>query len=118
MGYISVILIAISLAMDALAVSVTNGITVKDFSKRHAVKMGLYFGGFQFLMPLTGFFLGKSFENVIKTYDHWVAFSLLFVIGRNYTVCGGGKPVRVCRTCAVQSRRLFCQDLRHIKIRT
>jgi len=83
MGYISVFLIAVSLAMDALAVSVTNGITVKDFSRRHAIKMGLYFGGFQFVMPLIGFFLGKGFESLIKAYDHWIAFGLLLVIGIN-----------------------------------
>jgi len=86
MGYISVLLIAVSLAMDALAVSITNGITVKDFSRCHAVKIGLYFGGFQFAMPLIGFVLGKGFENIIKSYDHWIAFGLLLIIGVNMLI--------------------------------
>lgn len=86
MGYISIFLIAVSLAMDALAVSITNGITIKDFSRRHAVKMGAYFGGFQFAMPIIGYILGVSFENMIKAYDHWIAFGLLCIIGVNMLI--------------------------------
>ena len=81
MGYITVLLIALSLAVDAFAVSVTNGIVVSDFRRRHAVKIGLYFGVFQFLMPLIGYALGSSFEKLIEAYDHWIAFSLLAIIG-------------------------------------
>ena len=83
MGYISVFLIAVSLAMDALAVSVTNGICVTDFKRRHALKMGIYFGAFQFFMPVSGYFLGLGFKDLIQAFDHWVAFGLLACIGLN-----------------------------------
>lgn len=86
MGYFSVFLIAVSLAMDALAVSVTNGIMIRDFRRRHAVKMGLYFGVFQFIMPIAGYALGSGFQKLISAYDHWVAFILLFAIGANMLV--------------------------------
>ncbi len=83
MGYFSVILIAVSLAMDALAVSVTNGIVIKDFRRHHAVKIAAYFGVFQFIMPIIGYFLGNGFEKYIQSIDHWIAFLLLAAIGAN-----------------------------------
>ncbi len=78
---IEVFLIAVSLALDAFAVSVSSGISVKGFGWRQAVKMGLYFGFFQFAMPLIGWFLGSSVSGYIKAFDHWIAFVLLAVIG-------------------------------------
>lgn len=78
-----IFLTAISLAMDAFAVSVTNGVVVSDFKKRYAVKMGLYFGVFQFVMPLIGYALGSSFRSYIEAFDHWIAFGLLALIGGN-----------------------------------
>lgn len=86
MGYIAVLLIALSLAVDAFAVSVTNGIVVSDFRRRHAAKVGLYFGFFQFVMPLIGYALGSGFERIIEAYDHWIAFLLLGIIGGNMIV--------------------------------
>ena len=83
MGFLSVFLIAISLAVDAFAVSVTNGICVKNFGVKNAVKCAIYFGVFQFVMPVTGYTLGCGFEGLIKAYDHWVAFGLLSIIGLN-----------------------------------
>ncbi len=86
MGYFAVFLIAVSLAMDAFAVSVTNGIMIRDFRRRHAVKMGLYFGAFQFIMPIAGYVLGSGFQRFISAYDHWVAFILLAAIGTNMLI--------------------------------
>lgn len=83
MGIAEIFLTAVSLAMDAFAVSVTNGITVADFKKRYAVKMGLYFGAFQFFMPLLGYALGSGFRAYIEAFDHWIAFGLLALIGGN-----------------------------------
>ena len=77
MGIAEIFLTALSLAMDAFAVSVTNGAAVADFKKRYAVKMGLYFGVFQFVMPLVGYALGSSFRRYIEAFDHWIAFGLL-----------------------------------------
>ncbi len=81
MGIAEIFLTALSLAMDAFAVSVTNGVAVADFKKRYAVKMGLYFGVFQFVMPLVGYALGSGLRSYIEAFDHWIAFGLLALIG-------------------------------------
>ena len=78
---VEIFLIAVSLALDAFAVSVSSGISVPGFGPRQAVKMGLWFGTFQFLMPLLGWLLGSSVSQYIEAVDHWVAFGLLAVIG-------------------------------------
>lgn len=83
MGFIELFLIAVGLSMDAFAVSVCKGLSVKKVGVKHAALAGLYFGGFQFLMPVTGYLLGFRFESVIETVDHWVAFVLLAFIGGN-----------------------------------
>ena len=83
MGFIELFLIAVGLSMDAFAVSVCKGLSVKKVGVKHAALAGLYFGGFQFLMPVIGYLLGFRFESVIETVDHWVAFILLSVIGGN-----------------------------------
>ena len=75
--------IGFGLAMDAFAVSVCKGLSVKKLKPRHALLVGLYFGGFQFLMPVLGWLLGYRFETLITSVDHWVAFVLLVLIGGN-----------------------------------
>lgn len=82
MNIISIILIALGLTMDAFAVSLTLGLkTDKSIEKKIALKAGLYFGGFQALMPLIGWLLGVKFSSYIENIDHWIAFVLLFIIG-------------------------------------
>lgn len=81
MQIITILLFAVTLSLDALAVSVTNGITVQGFRKRHAFLIGAYFGFFQFLMPLIGWVLGSGASKWIEPVDHWVAFALLSFIG-------------------------------------
>ena len=83
MGFIELFMIAVGLSMDAFAVSVCKGLSVKKVGVKHAALAGLYFGGFQFLMPVIGYLLGFRFESVIETVDHWVAFVLLAFIGGN-----------------------------------
>ena len=83
MSFIGIFLTAVSLAMDAFAVSVSNGISVKGFSRRDAVEQGVYFGAFQFFMPVLGYLLGSQIREYIEKVDHWVAFGLLAVIGIN-----------------------------------
>lgn len=83
MGFFTILLIAVGLAMDAFAVSVSNGICTTDFKPMHAVKLGAYFGGFQFIMPLIGWLLGTSVKVYIEAIDHWIAFVLLLIIGIN-----------------------------------
>ena len=81
MGFFELLLIAVGLSMDAFAVSICKGLSLKNLKKRHAALVGLYFGGFQFLMPVLGWALGYRFERVIVSVDHWIAFGLLTVIG-------------------------------------
>ncbi|MCC8123428.1 MAG: manganese efflux pump MntP family protein [Oscillospiraceae bacterium] len=81
MGLVTILLIAVSLALDAFAVSISTGISVPGFGLRQAVKMGLFFGGFQFMMPVIGWVAGTSVSTYIEAVDHWVAFALLAVIG-------------------------------------
>ena len=83
MGIIELIILAAGLAMDAFAVSVCKGLSVKKIKPRHLVTAGAYFGGFQALMPLVGWLLGRQFESLIKSIDHWIAFVLLALIGAN-----------------------------------
>ena len=78
---LSIVLIAVSLAMDAFAVSVSSGISVPGFGKKQALQMGLWFGGFQFAMPLLGWLLGTGISGYIQAVDHFVAFGLLAFIG-------------------------------------
>lgn len=75
------ILIAVSLSMDAFAVSVCKGLSVGQVRGRHILTAGAYFGGFQALMPLIGFLLGVRFQHLIVSIDHWIAFALLTLIG-------------------------------------
>ncbi|MBQ7692326.1 MAG: manganese efflux pump [Oscillospiraceae bacterium] len=81
MSFLELLLIAVGLSMDAFAVSVCKGLSLQRLRPRHAALVGLYFGGFQALMPLIGWALGARFEHVIQSVDHWIAFFLLAVIG-------------------------------------
>ena len=81
MTLFDLILIAISLSMDAFAVSICKGLSVHKVSFAHAMTCGLWFGGFQFLMPTLGFFLGDRFAVVLTNFGPWVAFVLLAIIG-------------------------------------
>ncbi len=77
----SVFLIAVGLSMDALAVSVANGMILKKVSLLHALKIGFFFGFFQFFMPLIGYFGARSFSSYFIAFDHWIALGLLALIG-------------------------------------
>lgn len=83
MGIIELLLLAAGLSMDAFAVSVCKGLSVEKTEFKHMAIAGLWFGGFQALMPVIGYFLGSTFMKYISAFDHWVAFFLLFIIGLN-----------------------------------
>ena len=83
MSFVEILLIGVGLSMDAFSVSICKGLTTKQFSWRMALICGLWFGFFQALMPVIGFFLGAQFEQYITAVDHWIAFGLLFLIGAN-----------------------------------
>ena len=74
-------LVALALAMDTFAVSIAGGISARQFKVRHALTLGIWFGGFQALMPLLGWIGGTRLKAFISGLDHWIAFGLLFLIG-------------------------------------
>ncbi len=80
-NWISLIMIAIGLAMDAFATSIVDGLRYQKAKKRHGIYVALTFGLFQGVMPVIGYFLGSLFIKQIEAYDHWVAFGLLLLIG-------------------------------------
>lgn len=81
MDIISVLFIAVALAMDAFSVSITSGMVLKKVKVSASSKIGLFFGMFQFVMPCIGYFLGSAFASLITSFDHWIAFILLGFIG-------------------------------------
>lgn len=83
MGIIEIFLIGIGLAMDAFAVSICKGLSMQKLDWKKAIIIALYFGIFQALMPVLGFFLGSTFEDFVIQVDHWIAFLLLGFIGGN-----------------------------------
>ncbi|MBR5773882.1 MAG: manganese efflux pump [Clostridia bacterium] len=83
MGIVELFVIAVGLAMDAFAVSICKGLSVTKAKWKHSLIAGLYFGGFQAAMPVIGYLLGSSFKEYIESFDHWIAFALLVLIGGN-----------------------------------
>lgn len=81
MGFFEILLTALALSMDAFAVAMCKGLSMRKFRVSHAVLIGLYFGVFQALMPLIGYFLAVNFAEMIEAYDHWIAFVLLGFLG-------------------------------------
>lgn len=79
--FIELLLMGVGLAMDAFAVSICKGLAMRKVNKKQAVVIGLFFGGFQALMPFIGWLLGSQFESYITSIDHWIAFILLGFIG-------------------------------------
>ena len=83
MGFFELFLIGIGLSMDAFAVAICKGLGMERINKRDTLLLALFFGGFQALMPLTGYLLGSRFASYIERWDHWIAFVLLAFIGGN-----------------------------------
>ena len=83
MSLFDLLILAVGLSMDAMAVAICKGLSVQKLKPRHALITGLYFGGFQAGMPVIGYFLGRQFSAYIESVDHWIAFVLLALIGAN-----------------------------------
>jgi putative Mn2+ efflux pump MntP len=77
----TIIAIAVGLSMDAFAVSITSGLGMERFRLRSALRIALFFGGFQALMPIIGYFAGLTIRSLISSFDHWIAFGLLLFVG-------------------------------------
>lgn len=83
MSMLELFVIAVGLSMDAFAVSICKGLSMRQMNFKNALIVGMYFGGFQALMPFVGYMLGINFQQTITAYDHWIAFILLGIIGIN-----------------------------------
>ena len=83
MGLLELFVIAVGLSMDAFAVSICKGLSVRELKPKHALTVGVYFGGFQMHMPLIGFAIGVRFQSFITSIDHWIAVVQLGLIGAN-----------------------------------
>ncbi len=83
MGIVEILILAVGLAMDAFAVAICKGLSVQKTRPHHYLLIGLWFGGFQGLMPSIGYFLGSTFASYIESFSAWVAFALLVLIGGN-----------------------------------
>lgn len=83
MGFAELFILAVGLSMDAFAVAICKGLSIRALMPRHAIIVGLWFGAFQALMPAVGWLLGSAFADMIAAVDHWIAFALLALIGGN-----------------------------------
>ena len=98
MDYTAALIIAIGLAMDAFSVCISAGMCIPKLNAGHYLRMSLAFGFFQFVMPVIGFFAGRTVEPIIRNYDHWIAFLLLFYIGAKMIYEGLKKDKDNCET--------------------
>ncbi|MBO4553410.1 manganese efflux pump [bacterium] len=83
MSIVEILLLGVSLSMDAFAVSICQGLCLPKFSLKHMLVIGLWYGAFQTLMPIIGFLLSSRCAGMIESFDHWIAFALLVMIGFN-----------------------------------
>lgn len=83
MGFLELFVISVGLSMDAFAVAICKGLCMRKINYKNAIIIGCFFGGFQGIMPLIGYFLGIQFKDSITSFDHWIAFVLLSLIGIN-----------------------------------
>lgn len=99
MTWIELLLTAVGLSMDAFAVAMCKGLDMQRLNGKHAVVIGLFFGGFQALMPLIGYLLGTQFAHLISSVDHWVVFALLAFIGVRmiWEAARGGEDETACQ---------------------
>lgn len=114
MGLFELVLVAIGLSMDAFAVSLCKGLDMRKFNRKHAAIIAIFFGGFQGLMPLIGWFLGKQFEQYITKIDHWIAFVLLAFIGGKMIY----EALKKDECCAVNAEKLDIKEILMLAIAT
>lgn len=107
MSVFDLFILAVGLSMDAFAVSVCKGLSLGKIKPKHMCIAGAWFGGFQALMPLIGYFLGSFFAEMIEKYDHWVAFVLLAIIGGNMIKESFDKDEKVDSSMDVKSMLLL-----------
>lgn len=106
MGLVELFLIAVGLSMDAFAVSVCKGLSLGKIKLKHMVIAGLWFGGFQGLMPAIGYFFGNFFADFVNSYAHWIAFALLAFIGGNMIKESFDKDEE-CMDCSMNASKML-----------
>lgn len=109
MGLLAVIGISLGLSLDAFTVALTNSTVIKDLHIRHGFRMALFFGVFQFLMPIIGWAAGMTFNDLIKNFDHWIAFSLLAFVGGR--MIWNGVPRKNAESFCSDDEKKDCRDL-------
>ena len=107
MGFWELLLLAVGVSMDAFAVSVCKGLSMSKSGIKESAICGAWFGGFQALMPLIGFFLGTLFAEAIEAFDHWIAFGLLAVIGINMLKEAFEKEEEGCCGCDLSFKTML-----------
>ena len=107
MGILELLLLAVGVSMDAFAVSICKGLAMKKATVSGCMTCGLWFGGFQALMPTIGFFLGTLFAAAIEAIDHWVAFVLLAIIGINMLKEAFSKEEEGCCGCDLSFKTML-----------
>lgn len=107
MGLLELFVLAVGLSMDAFAVSICKGLSLGKIKAKHMCIAGAWFGGFQALMPLIGYFLGSFFAEAITKYDHWIAFVLLVLIGGNMIKEAFGKEEELNNSMDVKTMFLL-----------
>ena len=109
MGFAELLLLAVGLSMDAFAVSICKGLAMKRTTLKAELTCGVWFGGFQALMPLIGFFLGTLFAGAIEAVDHWVACLLLVIIGVNMLkeAFGQDEECESCGSADLSAKTMF-----------
>ena len=105
MSFFSIFMTGIGLSMDAFAVSLAKGICLKDDEFKYSFRVALFFGGFQAIMPLLGWWFGRYFESYIKSFDHWIAFILLSIIGGKMLI----EAIKELRTKEEDKVHLECE---------
>ena len=107
MDLLTLFLTALGLSMDAFAVSICKGLALKKVTLKNAGVVGLWFGGFQGLMPLIGYLVGSQFKDSIMAYDHWIAFVLLALIGGNMLREALSNKEEECQDCALSVKAML-----------
>lgn len=112
MDLLTLFLIAVGLSMDAFSVAICKGLSMSRASAGKCSLVGLWFGGFQALMPIIGYFVGINFRHIIESFDHWIAFVLLALIGINMIreALGKEEENEGCKGCEreeLSARRMF-----------
>lgn len=105
MGISSLFVLAVGLSMDAFAVAICKGLAIGHPSPKASIAAGLWFGVFQALMPLIGYFIGIQFTSLVSAFDHWIAFVLLLVIGASMIKEAFGKDEE--ETASIGIRTMF-----------